>query len=314
MTKLAFVFPGQGSQYVGMGKSVAETYSSAADIFSRADEILQTDFSTLCWNGPETELNRTYNTQPAIFITSVAVLAALREAGYSTEPDFVAGHSLGEYVAYVAAGVLSFEDGLRLVRERGRLMGKAGEENPGKMAAILKLSDEQVVGICRQASDEAGWVQIANLNSPGQVIISGSAAGIARAIELAKAAGARRAQELAVSIAAHSKLMESANAEFAAAVENTTLHPPRIPIVGNISAEPLTTVDEIKTEMVGQLTNSVKWTQSVQYMIAQGVTRFVEIGPKDVLTGLIKRIDKTVSRASIEDAASTENFLEATGD
>ncbi len=314
MTKLAFVFPGQGSQYVGMGKSVAETFSAAADVFSRANDLLHTDIATLCWEGPESELNQTYNTQAAIFITSAATLAALREAGYTTEPDFVAGHSLGEYVAYVAAGVLSFEDGLQLVRERGRLMAKAGNENPGKMAAILKLTDEQVAEICRQASAEAGWVQIANLNSPGQVIISGSATGIDRAIELAKAAGARRAQELTVSIAAHSKLMESANAEFAAAVESTPLNPPRIPVVGNISAEPLTTLTEIKTEMVGQLTHSVRWTQSVQYMVGQGVTQFVEIGPKDVLTGLIKRIDKTVSRVSVDDAASIEKLMEATVD
>ncbi len=314
MTHMAFVFPGQGSQYVGMGKSVAETYRAAADVFARADEILQTDFSNLCWDGPESDLNQTFNTQAAIFVTSMAVMAALREAGFAAEPDFVAGHSLGEYVAYVAAGVLSFEDGLRLVRERGRLMAKAGSENPGKMAAILKLTDEQVAEICDRASAEAGWVQIANLNSPGQVIISGSSAGIDRAIELAKAAGARRAQELAVSIAAHSRLMESANAEFAVAVENTPINPPRIPVVGNISAAPLVSVAEIKSEMIGQLTHSVRWTQSVQYMITQGVNQFIEIGPKDVLTGLIKRIDKTVSRASVEDAAGIEKLLEASHD
>ncbi len=314
MTKPAFVFPGQGSQYVGMGKSAAEAYPAAAEIFARADEILHTKLSAVCWEGPEVDLNQTYNTQSAIFVTSVAVLEALRAAGYAATPNFVAGHSLGEYVAYVVAGVLSFEDGLRLVRERGRLMAKAGSENPGKMAAILKLSDEQVADICRQASVDVGWVQIANLNSPGQVIISGSSAGIDRAIELAKAAGARRAQELAVSIAAHSTLMESVNAEFAKAVESTPLHSPQIAIVGNISAQPLTTLADIKLEMVGQLTHSVQWTQSVQYMIAQGVTRFVEIGPKNVLTGLIKRIDKTVSRTSVEDADGIEELLEATDD
>jgi len=312
MTKLAFVFPGQGSQYVGMGQSVAEKYPAAAEIFARADDILNTDFSALCQTGDEETLNQTYNTQPAIFVTSIAVLHALRAAGYAATPDFVAGHSLGEYVAYVVAGVLSFADGLRLVRERGRLMGIAGEENPGKMAAILKLTDEQVEDICRRASDEAGWVQIANLNSPGQVIISGSSAGIARAIELAKAAGARRAQELAVSIAAHSKLMESANAQFTRAVEATPLHPPTMPVVGNITAQPLLTVDDIKAEMVGQLTHSVQWTRSVQFMMAQGVTRFVEIGPKDVLTGLIKRIDRTVARAAVDDVAGIEKLLEAT--
>lgn len=314
MTKRAFVFPGQGSQYAGMGKSVAENFTAAAEIFSRADEILHTDFSSLCWNGPDETLNQTFNTQPAIFVTSIAVMEALRQAGYILQPDFVAGHSLGEYVAYVIAGVLSFEDGLKLVRERGRLMGIAGKENPGKMAAILKLTDEQVEAICRQATEEAGWVQIANLNSPGQVIISGSSSGIARAIELAKAAKARRAQELAVSIAAHSKLMESANTHFTEVVVATTLHTPSIPVVGNITAEPLQSVDAIKTEMVGQLTHSVQWTRSIQFMIAQGVTEFIEIGPKDVLSGLIKRIDRTVARRAVEDADGILKLMEAVND
>ncbi len=309
MGKLAFVFPGQGSQALGMGKDFADTYPESANIFARADEILQTDFSDLIWQN-EAELNQTYNTQPAIFVTSLAILAALRAEGYNAQPDFIAGHSLGEYVAYVVSGVLSFEDGLKLVRERGRLMARAGEESPGKMAAILKLTDEQVEAICEEVSAEVGWVQIANLNSPGQVIISGSAAGIDLAIEKAKAAGARRAQALTVSIAAHSKLMESANTEFTRAIEATTLNTPTIPIVANISAEPLNTVTAIKAEMLGQLTSSVQWTKSVQYMIAQGVTNFVEIGPKDVLTGLIKRIDRSVSRTSIEAVADLKKFLE----
>jgi len=307
--KLAFVFPGQGSQVVGMGKDIADTYPDAANIFSRADEILQTNFSELCWQS-EDELNQTYNTQPAIFVASLAILAALRAEGYTAQPDFLAGHSLGEYVAYVVSGVLSFEDGLKLVRERGRLMAQAGTESPGKMAAILKLTDEQVAEICDEVSAEAGWVQIANLNSPGQVIISGSAAGIDLAIEKAKAAGARRAQALKVSIAAHSKLMESANTEFTRAIEAVTLNAPAIPIVANITAQPLDTVTAIKAEMLGQLTSSVQWTKSVQYMIAHGVTQFIEIGPKDVLTGLIKRIDRSVSRTSIEDVAGLKKFLE----
>ncbi len=307
---LAFVFPGQGSQYVEMGKEIAQTYPAAADIFARADDILGTTLSKLCWDGPVETLNQTYNTQPAIFVASIATLAALRAAGYTSQPAFLAGHSLGEYVAYVVAGVLSFADGLKLVRERARLMGKAGQESPGKMAAILKLSDEQVAQICRQAAQESGWVQIANYNSPGQVIISGDEAGVDRAIELAKAAGARRALPLKVSIAAHSKLMETANAEFQNAIEAVALYPPTIPVIANITARPLETVSDIKAEMLGQLTSSVQWTKSVQYMVEQGVTRFVEIGPKNVLTSLMKRINKTVSAVAVDSLADLQTFLQ----
>jgi len=236
-------------------------------------------------------------------------LAALKAAGYQAQPAFVAGHSLGEYVAYVVAGVLSFEDGLKLVRRRGELMKQAGEQNPGKMAAILKLDDDTVAQICEQATAEAGWVQIANHNSPGQIIISGSEAGIDRAIELAKAAKARRAKALAVSVAAHSKLMEVVNAEFEAAIQTIALQTPGIPVVANITARPLASVADIQTEMLNQLTTSVQWTKSVQYMVEQGVSQFVEIGPKNVLSGLIKRIDKSVSVLNGEDAEGIESLV-----
>ncbi|MFN8453763.1 MAG: ACP S-malonyltransferase [Anaerolineae bacterium] len=225
---IAFVFPGQGSQEVGMGQALAQAYPAARQIFEQADEILDFPLSRLCFAGPEAELNDTINTQAALFTTSIATLTALRSAGYTAEPSFVAGHSLGEYSAYVAAGVLSFEAGLRLVRERGRLMKKAGELNPGGMAAILKLEDEEVAKICQELSAEGnGSVQIANYNSPGQLVISGHNAAVERGIERALAAKARRAVKLPVSIAAHSELMRVVADEFRQAIEATPLALPR---------------------------------------------------------------------------------------
>lgn len=309
--KLAFIFPGQASQHVGMGKEIADNYPEAAQIFAQADKILGFPLSTMCWAGPEADLNETYNTQSALFVTSMACLAALQAGGYTAEPDFVAGHSVGEFSAYVAAGVLSFEEGLKLVRERGRLMKKAGERNPGKMAAILTLDDEQVADICAQVSTETAWVQVANYNNPGQVVISGEEAGIDRAIELAKAAGARRAQKLPISIAAHSKLMAVINDEFKAAVNTVTLSKPKVSIVANITAQPLTSVEAIRDEMVGQLTASVQWTQSIRYMIEQGITQFIEVGSKNVLCGMIRRIDRSVSAISVENLAGINKVVEA---
>jgi len=309
--KFAYVFPGQGSQQIGMGQDVANTYPEAAAIFAEADQILDFPLSQLCWTGSETDLNDTYNTQPALFVTSLAVLAALQAAGYTREPACLAGHSLGEYAAYVAAGVLSFEDGLILVRKRGQLMKKAGEINPGKMAAILALDDDRVADICRQASAEVDWVQVANYNCPGQIVISGSEAGIDRAIELAKSAGARRAQKLAVSIAAHSKLMAVIQAEFSAAVETVSLGPPAIPLIANNTAQPLKTIADIKTEMVDQLTSSLLWTGSIQTMCHQGITHFIEVGSKNVLSGMIKRIDRKAARTVIENSADINKLMQA---
>lgn len=295
-----------------MGRVLAESYPAAREIFRQADEILDFGLSRLCFEGPEADLNDTINTQAALFTTSMAALAALKEAGYGVKPAFVAGHSLGEFSAYVAAGVMTFEAGLRLVRERGRLMKKAGELNPGGMAALLKVDDDVMAKICQDVSAEGnGSLQVANYNSPGQIVISGHNAAVERGIELATAAGARRAVKLPVSIAAHSELMRVIADEFRAAINQTSLNLPEIPIVANITAAPLDSLEAIRAEMEGQLTASVRWTDSVLWMVNHGVTRFIEIGSKDVLTGLIKRISKEVTAQTVGKPDDIANLVAA---
>ena len=310
--KTAFIFPGQNSQAVGMGQEWAAAYPAAERIFADADDILGRSLSALCWTGPAEDLNQTENTQPAIFTTTLAILAALRSDGFTLQPDFVAGHSLGEYAAYVTAGVISFADGLRLVQERGRLMKKAGDLNPGKMAVILQLEDDVVASLCAQASEETAIVQVTNYNSPGQVVISGYEAGVDRAIELAKAAGARRANKLDISIAAHSSLMAVVSEEFAAAVDQVAISAPATPIIANNNAQPLMEPGAIRREMVEQLTSPLYWTDSIRYMIEQGVTRFIEIGPKEVLAGLNKRIDRNVPTITVTKPDDLQQLREAT--
>ena len=309
---VAFVFPGQGSQEVGMGQALFESYARVRELFEQADNILSFALSRLCFEGPAEELNDTINTQPALFVTSIAALEALRLGGYVLKPSYVAGHSMGEYSAYVAAGVLSFGDGLRLVRERGRLMKKAGEMSPGSMAAIIKLDDEVVADICKQVTASGvGVLQVANYNSPGQIVISGENAAVDKGIELAIEAKAKRAVKLPVSIAAHSEIMRVIADEFRQAVDNTPLNLPEIPVVANITARPLESLEAIRTEMEGQLTSSVRWTDSIQYIIEQGVTKFVEIGSKDILTGLIRRIDKTVTTHTVGTPTDIKALLES---
>lgn len=292
----AFVFPGQGSQTVGMGRELTEAFASARRAFEEADEALGFALSRLCWEGPDTELNDTVNTQPALLASSIAALRALNEQlGIEFSPAFVAGHSVGEVTALVAAGALSYADGLRLIRRRGEAMKAAGTQAPGGMAAILNLDADALQVICAEASAEAGLpVQVANDNCPGQVVISGALPALEKAMELAKARGAKRALRLQVSIAAHSALMEPEVAGYAEAVAATAVQQPRVPVVGNITAMPLADVDAIRRELPAQLTSPVRWTESVRYLIGQGVTTFVELGSKDVLTGLLKRIDGNV--------------------
>ncbi|MEE8162784.1 MAG: ACP S-malonyltransferase [Anaerolineae bacterium] len=308
--KIAFVFPGQGSQYVGMGRDLHEAYPKASAVFDKADEILGFPLSKLCFEGPKEELDDTINTQPALLTVSVALLRMLELDQLG--PVTVAGHSMGEYTALVAAGALDFADGLKLVRERGRVMKEAGERNPGRMAAVIGLDAGTLEGICQEASFQlpASIVQIANYNSPGQVVISGHKEALECAMELAGERGAKRVIPLAVSIASHSPLMQPAAEAFATIVAQVDFRQPRVPVVANVTAAPITTVAEIREELVEQLTSTVRWVESVQYMIAQGVTTFVEIGPKNVLTGLIKRISKEVRVVSVEDMASVQQFID----
>jgi [acyl-carrier-protein] S-malonyltransferase len=307
--KIAFIFPGQGSQYVGMGRDLYETYPEARALFDEADSILGFPLSKLCFEGPMPELGDTINAQPALLTVSVALLRILELSQLS--PATVAGHSMGEYTALVAAGALDFADGLKLVRERGRVMKEAGEHNPGGMAAVLGLEAEALDEICQMVSQETGGiVQLANYNSPGQIVISGHKEALGRAMELAKVRGARRVIPLAVSIASHSPLMRSAAQALADVVAQIDFHQPRVPVVANVTAAPITTVAEIREELVEQLTSMVRWVESIQYMIAQGVTAFVEIGPKNVLTGLMRRIDKSVRTVNVENVEGVKAFLE----
>lgn len=291
-SKITYTFPGQGSQSVGMGRLLAAEYPEAYDTFQEADEILGMDLSKLAWEGPADELNDTVNTQPALFVHSVAVLRVIERLFPAVKPAYVAGHSMGELSALVAARCLGFKNGLELVRTRGELMKQAGERNPGGMAAILGMEIAEVDRICSMSSAPGEPVQIANDNCPGQVVISGAASAIQRAIDLASQAGAKRVIPLAVSIAAHSPLMEHAQGLFSQAVEQAPLNDPQIPIIGNVSARPLSSVAEIRSDLQAQLNSRVRWTETIQFLIASGVSIFFEIGNGNVLTGLLKRISR----------------------
>ncbi|MEJ2348449.1 MAG: ACP S-malonyltransferase [Anaerolineales bacterium] len=294
-TKVAFLFPGQGSQSVGMGQDLASSFSIAREIYSRADEILGFSISKLSWEGPEEHLNDTINTQPALMVHSVAALRVFQNMYPDLQPLLVAGHSMGQLSALVAAQTLSFEHALRLVRTRGELMKAAGENSPGGMAAILGLDIETLEEICASATQGLESVQVANDNCPGQVVISGATPALERAMKLANAAGARRAVPLAVSIAAHSPLMSHSQTAFNQAVDSAPLADPQIPIVGNVTARPLASAAQIRGDLQAQLTSRVRWTESIQHMLAEGVTKYLEIGSGAVLTGLLKRIDRQVT-------------------
>jgi [acyl-carrier-protein] S-malonyltransferase len=308
MTATAFVFPGQGSQAVGMGRDLAAMSPAAAAIFAEADAALGEPITRLAWEGPEEDLNRTENAQPALLAASIAYLAALRDgsleiASASEPPRFMAGHSMGQYSALVAAGALSLADGIRLVRERGIRMQASGAGREGAMAAIIGLDEAAVPELVRQAS-ENGVFGVANRNAPGQVVVSGERAAIDASVELGKALGAKRVIVLPVSVAAHSLLMAEAAEAMRAVVRDVAFHDPVVPLLANADSSLITTADGCRAELVEHLTTGVDWVRAVETMGANGVDRFIEIGPGKVLTNLIKRIAPDATTVALSEAGA----------
>ena len=295
----AFIFPGQGSQAVGMGKELAETYPIAREFFDEADALLGFPLSQLMWDGPADDLNETVNTQPALYVHSIAAYRTFTHLYPDFLPASVAGHSLGELSALTASGALSFADGLKLVRTRGELMKRAGESNPGGMAAILGLDIPTLDKVCVEASYDNEIVQVANDNCPGQVVISGHIPALERAMEAAKAAGAKRAKALAVSIAAHSPLMDSIQAEWNDAVDACAMKDADIPVIGNVHVNQIISVDDLRADIKAQMGSRVRWTESVETMSGTGIQTYVEAGSGEVLLGLIKRIDSDAVRMAL---------------
>ncbi len=291
----AFVFPGQGSQAVGMGRDLATKYAVARQVFEKADKLLGFPLSKLMWEGPEAELNETVNTQPALYVHSIAAFQVFKSLYASFQPAALAGHSLGELSALSAGGALSFESGLRLVRTRGELMKRAGDQHPGSMAAILGLDISALEKVCSSASIGAEIVQVANDNCPGQVVISGAKPAVQRALQAASLAGAKRALPLAVSIAAHSGLMDPIQHDWNEAVGRAGIVDASTPIVGNVRADMLDLAADLRLDVQLQMQSRVRWTETVQLLANQGIATFVEIGTGNVLGGLIKRIAKGAS-------------------
>jgi [acyl-carrier-protein] S-malonyltransferase len=302
---VAFVFPGQGSQTVGMGRDLYDTFQSARSVIDQADQVLKFPLSRLFFEGPEEELRQTVNAQPALLTVAFACLKAMEEVTSSgmLQPAFTAGHSLGEYTALASANVIDFPTAVYLARERGRLMQEAGKVNPGGMLAVLGMDEKALAEVCRETG-----TQIANYNCPGQFVISGASADLAKAADLAKTRGASRTLPLQVSGAFHSSLMKPAEDALAIILKGITFKDPRTPIVGNTTATALKKSQEVKDELNRQLCHGVQWQRSIEFMASNGVSRFIEIGPGKVLTGLIKRIDKNLSTINVGDVAGVRAF------
>lgn len=304
MGKIAFVFPGQGAQAVGMGKDVYDALPKSRAVFEKGDEVLGFPLSKLVFEGPDSELKQTANTQPALVTASVAYLKAL--AGSGVTPDYVAGHSLGEYSALVAAGVLSYEDAVRLVRLRGQFMEAAVPGGQGAMAATLGADRAALAELCRSISAAGNSVELANINCPGQIVVSGTAAGVSEVVERIKEAGGKRAIPLEVSGPFHSSLMKEAAERLAGELQTVTFNTPAVPVVVNVTASPVTDPEEIRNLLVAQVFSPVLWQDSVEWLIAAGVDTFVEIGSGSVLAGLIRKIDKNVKVVNINSLESAQ--------
>src|SRR5688500_2609874 len=301
MQKTALLFAGQGAQVVGMGKDLAETFTTAKGYFERANEVLGYDLTSICFNGPEAELTKTENAQPGIFLVSWVAFKMLRNQVPGLTFQATAGLSLGEFTALAAAGVMSFEDALKVVRLRGRYMQEACEVTKGTMAAIIGLDEGPTRDVCKESGAE-----LANLNCPGQIVISGELEAVNKACELAKAKGAKRALPLTVAGAYHSKLMASAQPKLRTVLSEVPLHLAAVPVISNVTARPHATAGEIANRLVEQVTSSVRWEESIRYLIAQGFTRFIELGPGTALSGFMKRIDKNVQILNVADVASLQ--------